>query len=105
MYKFIITIDCEPGTRARILARAPEAQKATRSEPGCLEYDFYACTDNPDRLVFVEAWIDEAAHAFHMEQAHTKSFISYHEQFHERFSFETINVAGSGRDEEQDHDD
>ncbi len=93
MYKFIITIDCKPSTRERVLERAPEAQAATRAEPGCLAYDFYTCTDRPDRLVFVEEWRDEAAHAFHMKQDHTRRFISYHEQFHERLTFETINAA------------
>lgn len=93
MYKFIITIDTVPGGRDRILDRAPEAQAATRAEPGCLAYDFYTCTDNPDRLVFVESWVDQAAHEFHMQQDHTKTFIAWHEQFHERLTFETINVA------------
>lgn len=93
MYKFIITIVCRPGMRDRILARAPEAQAATRAEPGCLAYDFYTCTDDPERLVFVEAWVDVAAHQFHMAQAHTKAFIAWHEQFHETLTFETINVT------------
>lgn len=93
MYKFIITIDCKPGTREKILARAPEGQAATRNEPGCIAYDFYTCTDNPDRLVFVETWDDVAAHDFHMEQQHTKDFIAFHEQFHEKLTFETINVS------------
>lgn len=93
MYKFIITIELEPGAREKILSRAPEAQAATRAEPGCLAYDFFTCTDDPDKLVFVEAWKDEAAHAFHMEQAHTKRFISFHEQFHRSLTFETINPA------------
>lgn len=93
MYKFIITIDLQPGTRDAILARAPAAQAATRAEPGCIAYDFYTCTDNPDRLVFVESWADRAAHEFHMEQAHTKDFIAFHEQFHERLILETIDPA------------
>ena len=92
-YKFIITIDCQPGTRSRILDRAPVAQAATRAEPGCIAYDFYTCTGDPDRLVFVETWADEAAHGFHMEQQHTKDFIAFHEQFHRNFTFETINVS------------
>ncbi|MBT9386823.1 antibiotic biosynthesis monooxygenase [Pseudooceanicola sp. CBS1P-1] len=93
MYKFIITIALQPGTREKILARAPAAQAATRAEPGCLSYDFFTCTDDPDTLVFVESWKDEAAHAFHMEQQHTKDFIAFHEQFHRHLTFETINVA------------
>ncbi|WP_102226620.1 putative quinol monooxygenase [Acidimangrovimonas sediminis] len=93
MYRFIITIDCVPGGRDRILARAPAAQAATRAEPGCLSYDFFTCTDDPEKLVFVESWRDEAAHAFHMDQQHTKDFIAYHEQFHRQLVFETINPA------------
>lgn len=88
-YKFIITIDCQRGTRSRILDRAPAAQ----AEPGCIAYDFYTCTDDPDRLVFVETWADEAGHGFHMEQQRTKDFIAFHEPFHRNFTFETINVS------------
>ncbi|WP_417281026.1 putative quinol monooxygenase [Celeribacter sp.] len=76
MYKFIITIETVDGGRDKILERAPQAQAATRNEPGCIAYDFYTCTDNPNGLVFVETWVDQAAHDFHMEQEHTKSFIA-----------------------------
>jgi quinol monooxygenase YgiN len=93
VYKFIITIELKSGAREEILARAPQVQVVTRTEPGCLAYDFFTCTDDPDKLVFVEARADEAAHAFHMEQAHTKSFIAFHEQFHRSLTFETINPA------------
>lgn len=93
MYKFIITIDLQPGGREKILERAPTVQAATRAEPGCIAYDFYTCTDAPERLVFVENWVDEAAHAFHMTQQHTKDFIGFHEQFHRSLSFETINAV------------
>lgn len=90
MYKFIITIELQPGTRDRILARAPEVQAATRAESGCITYDFFTCTDDPDKLVFVESWLNEAAHAFHMEQRHTKDFIGFHEQFQRNLTFEMI---------------
>jgi len=93
VYKFIITIDLIPGTRDHVLARAPAAQSATRAEPGCIAYDFYTCTDNPNRLVFVETWHDKAAHAFHMEQEHTKRFIAFHEQFHRDLVFKIITIA------------
>ena len=93
MYRFIITITCKPGTREKILARAPEAQAATRAEAGCISYDFFTCTDDPDKLVFVESWRDKAAHDFHMEQDHTKAFIAYHEQFHDALTFELITPA------------
>ncbi len=93
MYKFIITIDCKPGTRDTILSRAPATQAATRAEPGCIAYDFYTCTDDPDRLVFVETWVDRAAHDFHMAQQHTRDWIAFHEPMNAKLTFETINVA------------
>lgn len=97
MYKFIITLDLQKGTRDKVLEKAPIVQAATRAEEGCLQYDFFSCTDNADRLVFVETWIDEAAHAFHMEQQHTKEFIAFHEKFHEKLVFETVNVSPSSQ--------
>lgn len=90
MYKFVITINLVDGARDKILEAAPAAQQATRNEAGCLSYDFFTCTDNPNLLVFIESWIDEAAHQFHMEQEHTKSFIAFHEQFHKSLQFEVI---------------
>lgn len=93
MYKFIITLQLQPGTRDEILARAPEVQRATWAEPGCIDYDFFTCTDDPDRLVFGEAWQDKAAHEFHMAQEHTRRFIAFHEPKHVSIRFETINSA------------
>lgn len=89
-YKFVIDIALQPGTRDRILEQAVEAQRTTRAEPGCLAYDFFTCTDDPNRLVFIESWVDRAAHEFHMEQEHTKRFIAFHERFHESLRFEEI---------------
>jgi quinol monooxygenase YgiN len=92
VYKFIITIELEPGTRDEILARAPAAQAATRAEPGCIAYDFYTCTDDPDRLVFVESWTSKEAHDSHMQQQHTKDWIAFHEPKNRSLLFETINA-------------
>lgn len=33
----------------------------SRAEPGCLSHDCFQDPDNPDRIVFVERWRDEAA--------------------------------------------
>ncbi|SLN67732.1 Putative monooxygenase YcnE [Aquimixticola soesokkakensis] len=90
MYKFIITIELKEGAREKILARAPAVQAATRAQAGCLAYDFFTCTDDPDRLVFVEAWVDEAAHEIHMAQAYTRDFIAFHTPFHRALTFERI---------------
>jgi quinol monooxygenase YgiN len=93
VYKFIITIELQPGTRDEVLARAPAAQAATRAEPGCIAYDFFTCTDDPDRLVFVESWTSKADHDRHMQEQHTKNWTAFHEPKHRRFLFETVNAA------------
>lgn len=93
MFKFVITLQLQPGTRDSILARAPEVQAATRAEPGCLVYDFFTCTDDPDRLVFIESWRDKAAHDLHVEQDHTRRFIAFHKSKHISMTFETFNTG------------
>ena len=93
MYKFLITTKLQPGTRDKILEAAPAVQKQTRAEEGCLSYDFFTCTDDPDRLVFIERFTSKEAHELHCEQEYTKKFIAFHEQFHESLTFETVNIS------------
>ena len=80
MCKFIITIQLEPGTRDEVLA-----------------YDFYTCTDDRDRLIFVEKiWTSKEAHDFHMQQELTKAWIAFHEPKNRSLRFETINAHPRG---------
>lgn len=93
-YRFIVTIELVSGTRDEIVARASEAQSVTRAEDGCLSFDCFTCTDNPDRLVFIEAWQDEQAYAEHLLKDHTQRFLEFYKPFHRSFTFETI-MAGT----------
>jgi quinol monooxygenase YgiN len=89
-YKFILRIELASGVRDKVLARAPEMQVATRCEPGCITCDCFISTDDPDCLVFVEAWKDEQAYAVHLLQEHTQRFLEFYEPHHRAFTFETI---------------
>ncbi|MCE0494835.1 putative quinol monooxygenase [Vibrio salinus] len=93
MYKFVITIKLKPNSLEKILAKAPDAQKSTRAEDGCISYDFFTCTDDPNKLIFIECWKSKEAHEWHCEQSYTKEFIAFHEQFHESLTFETVNIS------------
>ena len=93
MYKFLITIKLKPNTLEKILAKAPAVQALTRAEPGCIHYDFFTCTDDPNKLVFIECFESKEDHDWHCEQAYTKEFITFHEQFHESLSFEQVNIS------------
>ena len=94
MYKFLITLQLQPGSRALILAAAPPVQALTRAEPGCIAYDFFPCSDDPDKLVFIECFTSREAHAWHCAQDYTQRFIAFHEPMHVSLTFETVNIAG-----------
>ncbi len=65
----------------------------TRAEPGCIAYDFFTCTDDPDKLVFIECFESETAHKSHCEKEYTRNFMAFHEKFYQSLVFETVNIA------------
>ena len=70
MYKMIYTVTTKPGKRSEILEAAKPCIEATRREPGCLQYEFYACSDIEDKFVTVECFVNPAAHETHGQSAH-----------------------------------
>ena len=70
-----VTYTCLPG-KAQELVRALKdsgAQQAVRAEPGCLQYDYSISCEAPDTVILLEKWQDQAAHEFHMRQAHMQT--------------------------------
>jgi quinol monooxygenase YgiN len=49
-----------------------EFTEATRSEPGCLWFDWSGSLDDPNEYVLIEAFRDDAAGATHVQSAHFK---------------------------------
>jgi quinol monooxygenase YgiN len=49
---------------------AAEFTEATRSEPGCLWFDWSRSVQDPAEYVLVEAFRDDAAAAAHVQSAH-----------------------------------
>lgn len=49
-----------------------EFTRATRSEPGCLWFDWSRSVDDPNEYVLVEAFRDDAAGAAHVQSGHFK---------------------------------
>ena len=52
---------------------AAEFTSATRSEPGCLWFDWSRSIDDPGEYVLVEAFRDGAAGAAHVQSEHFKT--------------------------------
>ena len=42
----------------------------SRAEPGCLQYDLHTDRNDPDRLVMIERWQDDAALDRHLATPH-----------------------------------
>ena len=77
MYKFIVTLQIKPGTLGSIIEAAKPCQAATRAEPGCISYNFYASIDDPESMVFVECFESEQAHKEHGEKQYVKDFLEF----------------------------
>lgn len=54
-----------PGKLDALFAETRAHSVRSRAEPGCLSHDCFQDPDNPDRIVFIERWRDEAALAAH----------------------------------------
>ncbi|SFU07626.1 Quinol monooxygenase YgiN [Geodermatophilus amargosae] len=65
-----------PGRRHELVDAARAVTAATRSDDGCLSYVFAADLDDPDVVVSVEVWRDQAALDAHMTHDHTQRFIA-----------------------------
>lgn len=50
---------------------------ASRAEPGCISFDFFASVDGSDSFVSIEQYVDEAAHRTHKATQHFQKFIPY----------------------------
>lgn len=47
----------------------------SRKEPGCLTHDVYRDPENPQRLIFVEQWSDQAALNQHFKVPASGEFV------------------------------
>jgi len=65
--RVIVNIDALPGKGPELArARAPRHAEV-RQEPGCEQFDLFQNTEDPDKLLLVERWTDEASLAAHAE--------------------------------------
>jgi quinol monooxygenase YgiN len=56
------------------LAALAEVVRATRQEPGCLEYVAHTSATDPRKVLFYERWQDQAALDAHNLSAHLAAF-------------------------------
>jgi len=60
------SFEIKPDEREEFLAGRLDSMRASRSEPGCLEYTMSADPIDPGRVVLFERWEDQAALDAHL---------------------------------------
>jgi quinol monooxygenase YgiN len=69
-------IQVNPEVRSEAVRVALTMAEATRAEPGCVSYRFYADLADPNTFFIFEEWESEAALARHFETPHMAEFQS-----------------------------
>lgn len=66
--RIFVSMSALPGKGSELAKlRAPRAAEV-REEPGCEQFDLFQNTEDPDKLLLVERWADEASLADHAER-------------------------------------
>ncbi len=75
MFTIVATLYPKPEHRDAFLAAGREdAISSVRDEPGCVRFEVHENTDNPEELVFIEWYHNEAAFDAHTKMPHFAAF-------------------------------
>jgi quinol monooxygenase YgiN len=66
------TVVAKPEKREELLNILRSFVAPTRTEPGCINYDFHHDANDPNRFVFYENFVDEAALQNHLGMPYLK---------------------------------
>ncbi len=69
------TIPIKPEQRELALALARDMAEATRSEEGCISYDFYVGLNDPNTLLLFQEWDDMESLMSHFKTEHMEAFL------------------------------
>ena len=68
-------IPIKPNQRDKALSLAREMSDATRTENGCISYEFYVGLRDPNTLILLQEWENMEALAGHLRTEHMKVFL------------------------------
>ena len=69
-----VKLETNPGAVEALKAAIATVEKASRAEPGCIDYVFATEINDPTRVRIVEHWASLDALKFHMAQPHMAAF-------------------------------
>ena len=70
MYVVCVTVLIKPGKGEAFLEEARKNHEGSVQEPGCLRFDVAVDSENPNRFLLFEEFIDEAAVDAHLATPH-----------------------------------
>jgi quinol monooxygenase YgiN len=65
----------KPGARDELIKALTKLVEPTRLEPGCLQYELLADTENTHFFIMLEKFADQKALELHEEQPYIKHFV------------------------------
>ena len=70
--RLVITMTAAPGKSDELAARLRERNAGVLNEPGCEQFEIFKNMQNPDELVLLEIWKDQASLDAHVEVNKTR---------------------------------
>jgi len=64
----MVAIDALPGKGTELAKLRAPYQAEVRKEPGCEQFDLFQNSEEPDQLLLVERWTDQASLDAHAER-------------------------------------
>lgn len=74
MVYVIATLTVKPEMKAELFAAAKDCIAATQQEKGCISYDLFESTLDPNKLIFVEEWESAECLPQHSKSDHMRVF-------------------------------
>ena len=74
-----VHIQAVPGMGAELLKHLSALLEPSRKEPGCLSYLLHSDPEDQDKLMFYEAFRDQAALDLHLAEPHFQAFVRWRE--------------------------
>jgi quinol monooxygenase YgiN len=71
--RLVITLNAAPGKGAEFAEAFKGRCAEVATEPGCLQFEVFRSAVEPDKLVLLELWEDEAALAAHAKLNQTRA--------------------------------
>ena len=70
MLAIVVNFEIHPGTESQAIAALEANAAGSRTEPGCLKWEWSRHVDEPNRFAIYELYVDEAAIQLHKSSEH-----------------------------------